>query len=290
MRRLELLVQEVRDASDSNDLNSYSIYELMRYFNDAQKLVQKILYTNNPDTSIFHKILDQDISSTGTVTLPIDIYAKTAINSVGFIRDNGYFSKLNKSSYAEFDNLYGYSIINDDIIVPEKNTTSKIRINYVYQLPLLSYRLAKIASIDSVNKILTLDGATVISDDEFDKRFEYFSVVSKTGEQKATNLLLDAKIGLNLDFDDSADFGTLAVGDWLVCGKSGTSHGDLPDECEPFLMSYVQRRIKDKISTTDKAGEDMFTQEERKDLEDLFADNSKDQKYPVATDVDFMGV
>jgi len=290
MRRFDLLVQEVRDGSDTNDINTYSIYELMRYFNDGQRLIQKIIHTANSGTSIFNTFLDQDIQVNGVVPLPVDMYAKSAINSVGFIRDNGYFSKLSKFDYAEFDNFYGYAIIDDYIVVPEKNTSSRIRINYVYQLPVMSYRLGKIDSIDLVNNILTVSGASIISDTSFDKRYEKFSVVDKNGVQKATNLILDEFLGLSLDFDSSADLSGVSVGDYVVCGKSGTSHGKLPDECEPFLMSYVQRRVKDKISSSDVAGELMFTNEERSDLEDLFADNSKDQKYPPATDLDYMGV
>ena len=288
MRRLELLVQEVRDSSDSNDLNSYSVYELMRYFNDGQKIIQKIVHSSNA-LGVFDKILDQAIVS-GRVDMPVDVYAKSSINSVGYIRSNGYFSKLDPVTYAEFDNFFGYAIVDDVIFVPEKNSTDNIRVNYTYQLPVLSYRLAKIASFDAGADTITLDGATLIADDTFNNRYETFSVVDKKGVQKATNLHLDDRTGLVLTMDSAADFGTLAVGDWVVCGKSGTSHGKLPDECEPYLLSYVQRRVKDKISSSDAAGESLFTREERQDIEDLFADISRDMKYPVATDLDFMGI
>jgi hypothetical protein len=262
----------------------------MRYFNDGQKLIQKILYTANPGTSMFRSFLDQTPSANGVVPLPLDIYAKTAIDSVGFIRSNGYFSKLTKVDYAEFDNLYGYTIINDNIVVPEKNTTSDIRIMYVFQLPVLSYRLGKVEAFDDTLKTITIEGASLINDSTFDTRYENYSVVDKTGVVKASNLLLDELVGLSMSFDSGVDLSTIAIGDYIVCGKVGTSHGRLPDECEPFLMTYVQRRIKDKVSATGVASENVFTAEERQDLQDLFVDNSRDQKYPVATDLDFMGI
>ena len=43
---------------------------------------------------------------------------------------------------------------------------------------------------------------------------------------------------------------------------------DLPKECEPYLMSYVQRRILNKISSQQVANENMFTMQERMDIED----------------------
>lgn len=290
MRRLELLVQEVRDSSDTNNINSYSIYELMRYFNDGQKLIQKILYTANPATAMFRTFEDITPSSTGVVALPTDIYAKAAIDSVGFIRSNGYFSKLAKVEYAEFDNLYGYTIIDDNLLVPEKNTTDKIRINYVYQLPILSYRLGKVATVDDVAKNISIDGGSLIADATFDTRYEYYSIVDKKGVIKASGLLLDEALGLSMDFDSESDLSLVTVGDYVVCGSKGSSHGLLPDECESFLMTYVQRRIKDKVSSETASTENVFTKEERQDLQDLFADNSRDQKYPIATDLDFMGI
>tara|TARA_R110000744_G_scaffold371682_2_gene482858 strand:- start:2953 stop:3825 length:873 start_codon:yes stop_codon:yes gene_type:complete len=290
MRRLELLVQEVKDSSDTNDINSYSIYELMRYFNDGQKLIQKILYTANPATAMFRTFKDVTPTTNGVVALPIDIYAKSAIDSVGFIRSGGYFSKLSKVEYAEFSNFYGYAIVDDNILVPEKNTTDTIRVNYVYQLPLLSYRLGKVGSFDDVLKTISIDGASIITDTSFDTRYEYYSVVDKKGVIKTSNLLLDDLVGLSMTFDSESDLSLITVGDYIVCGAKGSSHGLLPDECESFLMTYVQRRIKDKVSSSTASTENVFTTEERQDLEDLFADNSRDQKYPIATDLDFMGI
>jgi hypothetical protein len=139
-------------------------------------------------------------------------------------------------------------------------------------------------------KTIVIDGASIINDTAFTSRYEYYSVVDKKGVVKASGLLLDELLGLTMSFDEDADLSTVTIGDYIVCGSSGTSHSRLPDECEPFLMSYVQRRVKDKMSTSDVMGENMFSTQERDDLEDLFKDNSRDIKYPVATDLDFMGV
>ena len=290
MRRLELLVQEVRDSSDTNDLNAYSIYELMRYFNDGQKLIQKIIFSSNNGSGNFQKFYDAVVPSNGVVPLPDDIYAKSAIIDVGFVRTNNYFSVLDKLSYGESSNIYGYALINDQIIVSEQNSVDALRFNYVYKLPVISYRLGKIASVDDIAKTVTFDAATIIDDTDFSLRYDDYSVVDAKGNEIANSLLLDSFVGTVMTFDSSSDLSALVAGQYVVCGQYGTSHSHLPDECEPFLMTYVQRRIKDKISASDAANESVFTSEEREDLMDLFADNSKAPLRPAIIDNDYLGI
>ena len=289
MRRLELLVQEVRDSSDTNDLNSYSIYELMRYFNDGQKLIQKIIHAANPDNGLFHKFYDADVPANGVIALPDDIYAKSCIVDVGFIRDNNYFSQLDKLTYGESANIYGYTVINDQIIVSERLNVDQFRMEYVYKLPVMSYRLGKISALDSGAGTVTLDPSTIITDEDFVLRFDEYSIVDKKGNIITDQLFLDDYTGGVFTFD-SPVLTDVTTDHYVVCGRYGTSHSQLPDSCEPFLMSYVQRRIKDKISTTDAANEAIFTQEERQDLEDLFADQSKKPKSPPVLDTDYLSI
>jgi len=289
MKRFDLLVQEVRDGSDSNDSNSYSIWELQRYFNDGQKLLQKMIHTANTSNAMFSKFIDLDQSG-GVVDLPIDVYAKSSINSVGFIRSNNYYAKLKKVEYSEFDNFYGYTIHNDCILVPERNSTDKVRIDYVYKIPQISYRLGKIESIDLVNNTITVSGSSIIDDTEFNTRYEYFSVVDKKGVQTATNLYLDEFTGLTFDFEAEADISGVSIGEYVVCGASGTSHSHLPEECQPYIMKYVERAIRAKLASSTLSDTNAFTEMERSDFEDLFKDVSKDQKYPVATDLDFLEI
>lgn len=289
MRRFDLLVQEVRDGSDSNDINSYSIYELSRYFNDGQKLLQKMIHTANNSNAMFCTLLDQ-ASVNGVVPLPPDIYAKSSINSVGFIRDNNYYGKLKKVEYSEFDNFYGYTVYNDHVLVPERNSTATVRIDYVYKVPDMSFRLGKVASVDNVAKTITVDGATIIDDTDFNLRYEKYTVVDKKGVQLASNLLLDEFLGLTFTFDSETDLSAVPVGSYIVCGANGTSHSVLPDECEAYMMKYVERALKAKMASTTLTATNAFTVREREDFEDLFKDVSKDQKYPVASDLSYLEI
>jgi len=284
MRRFELLVNEVRESTDTQDINSVGVYEVMRYFNDAQKQIQKIIFTANPSADIFVTTANYDIagSSAKEFDLPFDIYAHNSVISLHSF--NG--SSITRLANRERSTLYGYALVDKQFLLGFEPQEDLV-LNYVYKLPVLSYRLGKISAIDTVTGIVTIDGASLIADEGFSDRYDDFSIVSSKGVQKATQLELTNFAGL--DFTFTGTLTGVSVGDYIVCGESGTSHSLLSDECEPFLMAYVQRRILNKISSAEVATENIFSETERMDLEDLFKDNIKDALYPVSSDNDYLG-
>lgn len=55
----------------------------------------------------------------------------------------------------------------------------------------------------------------------------------------------------------------------------------LPEACEEWLMLYVERKIAYADSSSDVRTSGIFTEEERGDISELFADKSSDISYPV---------
>jgi hypothetical protein len=290
MRRLELLVNEIRDNTDTNDINSIKTYEIMRYFNDAQKMIQKIIYASNQSASIFVKSASYDVAGSSTVafTLPSDIYAHNSINSVHSLKDNKIAQTLSRVAYRERESLWGYALLDNQIILttpPEVSTISALLVNYVYRLPTISYRLGKVASV--ATQVVTIDPSSLIDDTGFQDRYDKYSIVDANGDIIACELNLDSFSGS--DFTFTGDLTDVAADQYIVCGDFGTSHSKLPPSCEPLLMAYVQRRILNKIKSNEVNAEQIFTQEERADIEDLFRDNVKDALYPVSSDTNYLG-
>jgi len=296
LRRLELLVKEVRGSSDTADINSLSPYELMRYFNDGQKQIQKIIFTANPSADIFVKQALYNVRGSSEVSfdLPFNIYAHSSITAIHSMKDNKIAQTLTRVAYREKETLWGYAILDRKFVLttaPQVSTVSDILLNFVYRLPTMSYRLAKVDSV--VGQVVT--ASDIVSDETFTERYDYYSIVDKYGKIKAdaTNggqsnqLLLDSFVGLDFTFE--GDLTNVVAGDYIVCGDTGTSHSDLPPECEPYLMTYVQRRILNKIASNEIASENIFTMEERADIEDLFKDTVKDALYPVSADTYYLG-
>jgi hypothetical protein len=300
MRRLELLVNEVRESTDTTDINSLGVYEIMRYFNDGQRVIQKIIFAANPSADIFVKQAQYSVSGSSQVAfdLPFNIYAHSSISSVNSVKDSRIAQTLTRVAYREKETLWGYAILDDQIVLttsPEASTISDLLVNYVYKLPVISYRLGQIDSIDTGTGVITVAGETIIDNTDFTERYDNYSIVSSKGVQKANQLYLSSFSGLTFTMEGTlganADLQLAGaeIGDWVVCGEDGGSHSLLPDSCEPFLMSYVQTRILNKISSAEVATEALFSSQQRADIEDLFADTVKDALYPVSADSYFLG-
>lgn len=291
LRRFELLVNEVREATDTTDVNSVRVYEIMRYFNDAQKQIQKIIFTANPSADIFTKQQLYTASRTQiNYALPDDIYAYSAINSLMAIKDSRIAQTLTRVAYREKETLWGYALLDKEFILttrPEVSTISQLLLNYTYKLPTIGYRLAQ-ASADASGQIVAIDSSSLIEDDSFADKYDRYSVVDRDGVIKASQLYLTSNTSSQFVFE--GDITAVQNGDYIVAGEFGTSHSCLPTECEPYLMTYVQRRILAKIASTEINLESVFTAEERADIEDLFKDNVKDPLYPVSTDTDYLGM
>lgn len=289
MRRLELLEKEVRESTDTVDENSLNTYELMRYFNDGQKLLQKILYTANQSADLF--IRSENIAVTSGVKsypLPDDIYARNSV--VGLMTANGH--KITRMSPQELQNMYGYALYGKNIML-SFDPTENLVLDYVYKLPVISFRLAQVDTFDTGAGTIDAVAGSIIANEDFVDRFDYYTIVDSDGNIKAPKMKLSSLAGLTFtftgDLTGGTDYDGVAAGDYVVCGKFGTSHSELPDECEPFLLTYVQRRILAKISSSDIQSESAFTSEERQDIQDLFLDNVSDALYPVSSDVDYLG-
>lgn len=298
LRRFEFLVKEVREVTSTEDINSVGIYEIMKYFNDGQKQIQKIIYTANPSTDIFVKQANYPITDRAQTayTLPSDIYAHNAVNNINSVKDGKIAQTLTRVAYREKEAIWGYALLDNQFILtasPEVSTISSILLNYVYRLPTIGYRLAQVDSV--ALQVVTADGSSIIDDDSFQERYDYYSIVDREGNVKQTSeganissdLLLTDYTGLNFTFE--GDLAEVVQGDYIVAGRCGTSHSKLPEACEPYLTTFVQRRILNKISSQEVANEQIFTNEERADIEDLFKDTVKDPLYPVSSDTDFLG-
>lgn len=300
MKKLELLITEVRESSDTKDLNSVTDFELMRYFNDAQKAVQNVIFQANSSADIFVKeYIKSLVADVQRYDLPLDIYAQNSVVSVNYLRDGKILQNLRRVAYREKETAFGYSLLGKKFVLtsnPSTTASSQVLLTYNYKLPELSLRVGKIADVDDVTKIITLD-TEYLSD--FQNRCEYISIVDKIG-QLVQNVDVDGNVvskQLYLDsFNESTfeiqtdgDLSNVTTDHYVVMGINSTSHSFLPDECEPFLLSYVQRRILGKISSEDLANEGAFTLEEKEALTTLFEDNVKDSLYPVIQDTYFLG-
>lgn len=283
LNRADILINRIREESDTVDENSLSDFVMLQYLNDAQRCIQNVIFQSDQLNNVFTtyasitKVADQV-----EYDLPSNVYAENSIISVWTLRSgNRTGSRYLKNEYGERTHALGYSVRNRKIIFnnpPDEN----ILVIYNYRLPAISTRVGTISNIASQD--VTLTNITT----DFENKTEYVSVVDKYGVQKGTEFYIDGFSSPTLTLE--GDLTGLSNGEFIVMGKSASTHSSLPEECETFLKVFVQRKVLAHINSKKIANVDVFTQQERKDIEDLFADKHSDIEFPVVIDPDYMDV
>lgn len=300
-RRIEHLIREARKNTDSEESNAIDDMEILRYFNDGQQNIQSLIYTANGGANIFTKAVIYDLAPNQSVyPVPQDVYAVNSIQNVNIIRDSGYIQPLRLAEYREKDNLYGYSVIRNQIVLTSSFHVSRnLQVLYEAKVPLLSKRIAKVSAFDTVAKTITLDLSTIVESD-FQDLVDYVSTCDKKGVISSERLFIDSydattgvltlegELGQVLDLEGNELLSGVAIDDYLTLGYSATTNSELPLETEPTLLSYVQRRILGKLSSNMVQLESAFTEQEAAAIKDLFEDNSVDPKQPPALDSDYL--
>lgn len=281
--RTEIMLARIRQESDVTDDNSLSDFVLTNYLNDAQRAIQKIIFSNDALNNVFTNYT-RLTRVTGQVEydLPFNTYADNSIISVFALdSDNSPGTRYSKNAYGEKAQAWGYSVRNSKIIfnhVPSRD----ILVVYNYRLPLMGKRVASISAVSGQD--LTL--ANVVSG--FEELEERVCVVDKYGQQIATNLYIDSYSDPTLTLE--GDLTSVTNEHYLILGANSSSHTSLPDECETLLKTFVQRKALAHINSKKLANNNVFTKEEREDLAELFADKHSDVESPMITDYDYLDV
>lgn len=301
MKKLELLVKRARKTIDDVNASSIDDYEMMTYFNDAQKAIQSIVYAANQNTGKFSRILQYPFQSASQTVfnIPRDAFLEESINSVGLIGSNGGLRPMDRIDYSESGAMFGYSIEEGAILLSDRNNSrsaSYLNMSYVYKLPSLSYQIGTVQTVDILTNKIKLN---IGFKDGFELEDEYITVCDYKGNTKARYLYISnwnpgnrtlTLIPEDIDLDGTAlDLSAVAVGDIISLGEYSTTHCELPEVCEPLLTSHVQRRCLARTSSKNVEKEVLFTSEEENRIRDLFADSAKAPASPPVRDTDYLG-
>ena len=83
IRRLEYLINDVRLSTDNLDTNGIKDREFVRYFNDAIRMAQLLVFKNMPLSNHFQETeIYTNITPDAQLTLPAPCYADNAVSTV----------------------------------------------------------------------------------------------------------------------------------------------------------------------------------------------------------------
>lgn len=273
MRRLELLIKEVRRATENENASTTSGItdeELANYFNDAQTRLQARITAQHPRMFLAQSLISL-VASTEVYGLPADIFLGSRIELLEWKFGSGTndYEGIAHKALHERDTSYTsagpyfYIRRDDDILinpVPSAALTDGLRLTYQKKLRDVDIRRGKIASAAKTGNVLdtiTLSDPTTLlnkdkelktASDAVLQSIDYICVVDKDGVSVLDQIPIDDYNKTTRVITVSASFSTTVaaatfVGAYVVGGKVATSHSDLKDVCERYLVSYVTFKV-----------------------------------------------
>jgi len=280
LRRLERLIQEARFSSNTQDADTISDNLLVHYSNRTQSMIEDRLFMANSSNGLFQEDFTVNIvQGQLNYDLPFDVYAKSAIKSVGIILQGAY-GKIKDPipfiSEAESGNKWGYALKESQIMLNlQRSVTEPVVVTYVRKIPTLGLRFgAPISGASSTTVTVGVTEKDILDIDD------YFSTVDVNGAIKTRGNLIssyDKDTGL-LTF--IAGTGVPADGEYVIPGKYATSHSQLPLETEKIFLEVLERRVAQRQSATDMNVISPLTDEEIALVDAVFAKGSEDNEVP----------
>jgi len=269
MRRLQLLVQEVRRQTENLDTSGIDDRDIIQYFNEAQDRLQSRITSKYPMVFLKEDNITTVVGQEA-YALPTDMYLGTRIVSVDWKFGSGAndYWKIRKADFNErFTHVDGltpthYIRRDDEILINPLQTTATtdgLRITYQQKLRDLDVRRGEVSTAAKTGDVLdtiTVDltptlakdvdtdnaGAVVLGD------IDYVCVVDRDGVIVLEKIPIDGYVASTGVLTMTAAFSTTVTvatltGNFLVGGHTATTHSDLKDVCERFLIQYTVYKI-----------------------------------------------
>lgn len=269
MQRLDILVRQARGRSGNQDHDAdmgTPQREYVAYANDAQMRLYNLIQQCRPSLFLKQSYIDT-VAGQAEYTLPTDVFLKHNLVTVHFT-PNG-----NAQLYYPLDQRYprnevsiralpdSYFLRAGKLVLsplPMTGYTNGLRITYQYTIPTLDIRRAKITSVNTGAGTLTLtDDSTLTTENEDELSngwVDYICVVDKDGT------LIDQARALS-SYNSTTKVLTLtslsgsaaAANQYVVFGNYATTHSQLPDVAERYLVEYMTLRAQASDTSSEVA-------------------------------------
>lgn len=309
-KRVEALIKQARRISDNEEFdndpdNPLGIIddEVVSFINDAQDNLHARISEVHPKLFISEELIDL-VANQERYSLPSDIYLGGRLEHVEALfsnKEGDYFTiqpraiKSRLANYpASFPQFYIRS--GDSMLIqprPSVARTDGLRVTYQRQLPELDIRRGKVLSstivTDNVQDI-TIDLAPLLTRDanlpQIAERtledFDFITVVDKAGNIKMNNIPLDSYdettgvITVVSGFNRTTGQ-TISAGDYILGGSNSSTHSQLPQTCQRYLIAYASWKILKRDSMVDSKDQAREITEMLKEIVNSFREVTEDQ-------------
>ena len=298
-RYVSYLIDDVRLSTENTDFSDtigIKDTEFLRFLNDGQRRIQNLIVQKHPQVFLQQKTVSI-VANQEAYSLPIDSFLGNKVAQVEFNPESSgvnYFYPLRPGSLFERDSGSSGDPIKyirktgQILLVPiPSSSIGQLRYNYVQKMPQLALRRGSVSSVtldSATNTIsaLALDVSTdTVDTTELDK-WTRVSIVDEEGNVKMKNIKVtnvDGSTGtVTVDSSFSYDSGeTISAGDYIVEGSFSSTHVQLDDMVERYLIAYTTFKILQRDSNiTDLQVQQNVLLEMENEIVDSYAEISDD--------------
>lgn len=320
MRRIDLLIESARERSKNSDYSvdsttgvvtsGISDDQFIEWANDAQDHLQAMILDAYPEEFIETSTITLT-SGTAEYTIPDRVFINNKIISVQYSHSG------NVADYERLDQLkprdrrsvsgypYGYIRRGNSIILVDipNRSGALLRVEYYRELDDLDIRRAKVSGTPS-GATITLLGPTGSAASTVEELkisdAEQICIVDGLGNV----LLYNGVVSTSTPYNTATNVLTLAanVSTYLVSGYTlanladkfvvlrsySSTHSALPDNCERYIRTYMQKRALTVDESNTSVEEDVELKSIELDIIKSFAENSRDIEWFPILDEDLM--
>ena len=253
--------EDFSEDSSGNVTGGIGNAEILQYINDGQDLLQSKISNAHSSVSPFassqeiatvadqraYSVSDRVFFNKELITIRyshsgnLSDYGKP-LDKLHPMNDNSDTAEYPYGYYRQSGNFYPIPIVN--------RSGAKFEVKYERSLDDLALRVGTVTARTLSSTQLTALTINTASDDANainNASDKYLCICDKDGVVKMRNIAFtsyNSGTGVfTLDPFTFATGETVAVGDYLTIGKYTTTHSDLPDECENYLIYYAAAMI-----------------------------------------------
>jgi len=258
-------VRQSTENTDFSDTVGIKDAEFLRFINDAQYRIHNLIVQQHPSVFLT-EYTTSIVANQEAYTLPVKSFIGNKVTQVEFTSQssgNSYYYPLRpaslyqrssgpssgKGSPSKYIRKSGAILLSP---IPSSSTGS-LRITYTHKLPKLDLRRGSVASVtlDSSTNTITALSLNVSTDTvdgtELDK-FTRLSICDEEGNVKMANIKytnIDTGTGVvTVDGSFTYDTGeTIEAGNYVVAGEYSSTHTELDELVERYLIAYATLKI-----------------------------------------------
>jgi hypothetical protein len=308
MRRATQLITVIRRQSENVQIDpddGIEDEEVLQFINDGQERLESAIIRTHEKSFAEDSFTDLQ-NGTEIYTLPFGTYINHNIISVeySFTGQAQDYIPLRRGKLIERTSFRGFPTVyiprKREIIVnpiPERSIVNGLRITANPKHPRMDKRRGIVTAVTLVGSAVTslvvdATSGTVPYDPSDFEEYDRISVIDVDGVQQMRNIPIDnADSDGTLTVRSSFTFETgetIAVGDYVVLGENATTHLQMPQICEKYLIEYGTWKMYMRDSSSDSQEQGGVVSALEKDIVDAFAEISGDVDRVPVINADFI--